>query len=104
MGDSITSQNEQLEKQAQAQVQQAEDIKKMMAAIQAISTALQIGSSQRVEDDSMQIDIPPSNQNKRKKQTGMEPTTLLTAETQESIITQPNAAEIPKGVYDAEEQ
>ena len=104
MGDSITSQNQQLEIQAKAQVKQAEDIQTMMAAIKAIGEAVQATPPTNREDNSMQIDIPESNQNKR-KQTSLESTTLLTDDTLESIMTQPTAAEAQyKGVHNAEQQ
>ena len=104
MGDSITSQNQQLEIQAKAQVKQAEDIQTMMAAIKAIGEAVQATPPTNREDNSMQIDIPESNQNKR-KQTSLESTTLLTDDTLESIMTQPTAAEAQyKGVHNAKQQ
>ena len=103
MGDSITAQNQKLELQAKAQLQQAEDIQKMMAAITTISNALQTTRTP-THDNNMEIDIPASNQNKR-KQTSIEPTTLLTADTMESIMTQPTEAKDPtKGAHNAGEQ
>ena len=105
MGESITTQNRQLEVQAKAQVKQAEDIQRIMAAIHAISNAVQ-ATPPMMEDNrqDMQIDIAESNFNKR-KQTSTELTTPITAESQESIMTQPNKADSQfKGVHNAGRQ
>ena len=99
MGATITSQNQQLALQAEAQLKQAEDIQKMMMAIGVISRAIQTTTTtEKDESTGMQIDIPESNHNKR-KQTSPEFTTLLTDETLESIMTQPTEATDPKGVH-----
>ena len=104
MGDSITTQNRQLEAQAKAQVKQAEDIHKIMAAIQVISKAVQTAAPPITPDNEhdMQIDIAESNYNKRK--TSEEPTTQFTAELLESTITQPKAKSQQKGMYSAGRQ
>ena len=104
MGDSITIQNRQLEAQAMAQVKQAEDIQRIMAAIHAISNVVQATPTTTPEDTSMQIDIPKSNFNKR-KQTSLGLTTPFTNDTQESIIAPPSKAEsLRKGVHNAGRQ
>jgi hypothetical protein len=104
MGDSITIQNRQLEAQAKAQVKQAEDIQRIMTAIQAISNAVQTAPVPASDNDSMQIDIPKSNYNKR-KQNSIGLTTPFTDITQESILAPPNTAESQsKGVKDAGRQ
>ena len=106
MGDSITTQNRQLEAQAKAQVKQAEDIQRIMAAIQAISNVVQATPTPTPtqDEDGMQIDIPQSNYNKR-KQTSIGLTTPFTVETQESTMTQPNKADsLHKGVHSAGRQ
>ena len=103
MGATITSQNQQLALQAEAQLKQAEDIQKMMMAIGVISRALQTTTTDNDDNTGMQIDIPESNHNKR-KQTSPEFTTLLTEETIESIMTQHTEAKDPKGVHNAGEQ
>jgi hypothetical protein len=91
MGDSITIQNRQLEAQAKVQVKQAEDIQRIMTAIQAISNALQ--SPQPTQEDTrMQIDIPKSGYNKR-KQTSIGLTTPFITDTQESTIEPPSTAD-----------
>ena len=103
MGESITIQNRQLELQAKAQLKQAEDIQRIMAAIHAISNAVQATPPMtHDEDNSMQIDIAESNENKR-KQTSLAPTTPLTDETIASIMTQPTAGS-QKGMHNAERQ
>ena len=105
MGDSITIQNRQLEAQAKAQVKQAEDIQRIMAAIHAISNVVQATPPATQEDTSMQIDIPKSNFNKR-KQTSLGLTTPFTKDIQESIIAPPSKAESlhKKGVHNAGRQ
>jgi hypothetical protein len=70
MGESITVQNRQLEAQAKVQLKQAEDIERIMKAIQAISNAVQVtpDTTQQEEGTSdMQIDIAESNKMKRKQ-------------------------------------
>jgi hypothetical protein len=84
MGESITVQNQQLEAQALAQVRQAEDIQKIMIAIQAISSAVNVTPTTQ-EDTHMQIDVAESNINKR-KQASFGLTTFITEE-RESIAT-----------------
>jgi hypothetical protein len=103
MGDSITIQNRQLEAQAKAQVKQAEDIQRIMTAIHAISSVVHPAAITQ-EDNSMQVDIPKSNYNKR-KQTSIGLTTPFT-QLQESIMTPPTTAESlhNKGVHNAEQQ
>jgi hypothetical protein len=91
MGDSITIQNRQLEAQAKAQVKQAEDIQRIMTAIQAISSAVQTTPAMTPDYDSMQIDIPQSNYNKR-KQTSIGLTTPFTDVSQESNLTSSQTA------------
>ena len=101
MGESITVQNRQLEAQARAQVKQAEDIQRIMAAIHAISNAVQATPPITLDDNqAMQIDIAESNYNKR-KQTSEELTTPFTAETQESIMELPMANDQKKGNHNA---
>jgi hypothetical protein len=104
MGDSITIQNRQLEAQAKAQVKQAEDIQRIMAAIHAISSVVQAPQSSQ-DDSRMQIDIPKSGYNKR-KQTSIGLTTPFTIETQESTIAPPSTAESlqSSGVHSAGRQ
>ena len=73
-----------------------------MAAINVISAALQITTPTGQKENDMQIDIPDSGHNKRKKQSSSELMTLLTEETQESIMTQPTEAETQEnGVHNA---
>jgi hypothetical protein len=104
MGDSITVQNRQLEAQAKAQVKQAEDIQRIMSAIHAISNVVQATPPVTQESNSMQIDIPASNYNKR-KQTSLGLTTPFTDNTYESIMTPPRKAMNQKeGVHGAEQQ
>jgi hypothetical protein len=103
MGESITIQNKQLEVQAKAQAQQAEDIQKIMAAISVISEAVQITPITPDDRQDMQIDIAESNYNKR-KQTSEESTTLLIDETRESTSTQPTTKSQYKGMYSAGRQ
>jgi hypothetical protein len=104
MGDSITIQNRQLEAQAKAQVKQAEDIQRIMSAIHAISNVVQATPPITQESNSMQIDIPASNFNKR-KQTSIGLTTPFTDTTYESIMTPPRKATSQKeGVHGAEQQ
>ena len=104
MGESITIQNQQLEAQAKAQVKQAEDIQRIMAAITIISKAVQTTPTITPdEDEDMQIDVAESNYNKR-KQTSEEPTTRSIAESLESTITQPKAKSQHKGMYSAGRQ
>ena len=82
-------------------MRQAEDIQKMMTAIGVISRALHTATPTSSEENtSMNIDIPASNQHKR-KQSSPEFTTLLTEETIESVMTQPIEATDPKGVHNA---
>ena len=104
MGDSIMIQNRQLEAQAKAQVKQAEDIQRIMAAIQAISNVVQATPTPTPDEEGMQIDIPQSNYNKR-KQTSIGLTTPFTDDTQESTLTQPNKADsLRKGMHSAGRQ
>ena len=91
MGELITVQNRQLEAQAKAQVKQAEDIQKIMAAIHAISTAVQVTPTTTQDENTMHIDIAESNANKR-KQSSFGPTTSITDEPLQSIMTQPTMA------------
>ena len=101
MGEAITSQNQKLAQQAASQLRQAEDIQKMMTAIGVISRALHTATPTSSEENtSMNIDIPESNQHKR-KQSSPEFTTLLTEETIESVMTQPIEATDPEGVHNA---
>jgi hypothetical protein len=93
MGKFITAQNKQPEVQAKAQVQQAEDIERIMKAIQAISNAVQVTPviTQNDEDtENMQIDIAESNKMKR-KQISTESTMLGAVQNYESTITSPKA-------------
>ena len=93
MGESTTIQNKQLEAQAKVQVKQAEDIERIMKAIQAISNAVQVTPTTTQHDeeiDDMQIDIAESN-NMKRKQTSTELTTPFAAN-QESTITSPTTA------------
>jgi hypothetical protein len=88
MGKSITVQNKQLEAQAKIQVQQAEDIERIMKAIQAISDAVQVtptATPDEEENENMQIDVAESNKMKR-KQTSTELTTPVAAQHYESTI------------------
>jgi thiol:disulfide interchange protein len=92
MGESITVQNRQLEAQAKVQLKQAEDIERIMKAIQAISNAVQVtpdATQQEEETIDMQIDIAKSYKMKQ-KQHSLGSTTPFT-DKYRSTITSPKA-------------
>ena len=103
MGDAITAQNRQLEAQAKAQVKQAEDIQKIMAAIHVITKAVATPTITPDDEQNMEIDIAESNFNKR-KQTSEGFTTPFTEKSLESTMTQPKAKSQQKGMHSAGRQ